>query len=330
MSAPCDAPPTVLIRIDESGDFNFRDAQRFRVAVIACVIVPDKSWNAVEEFVDEKKREWGMEAELKAQVMSVDQQMSMLAFLERERLPLVAVVTDSEIFDIEAQRRWRKKQVDLFKEAARRSKRAVEDPLTRERVQRIRTRLPNERRIKPPNFLQYFVLMPWLLSRSFSAANFCFQDLDPEDDSWIFDIAVDPRDGADPGRPGELLRDSVDAIYAGNNGTALFIPPQWPIDHPFRVRNADPEVGAVSPRQLLVGGIQTPDSQADAGLQLADFAAHVIHSVVRTQDEASIAIWQKLRLLMVPTDDGVPIKVWGASDKTTSPEAEERYRRLSG
>ena len=74
--------------------------------------------------------------------------------------------------------------------------------------------------------------MPWLLSRSFSAANFRFRDLAPADDSWTFDIAVDPREGADPGKTGQLLRDSVEVIYAGNDSTALFIPPVYPDEFP--------------------------------------------------------------------------------------------------
>jgi len=248
--------------------------------------------------------------------------------VEKENLPIVGVVTDSEIFDIAAQRRWRIKQVTFFEEAVARSRRATEDPNIQARVARIGRRLPNERRIKPPNFLQYFVLMPWLLARSFSAANFRFRDLPPAEDSWVFDIAVDPRKGADPGKTGQLLRDSVDAIYAGNDSTALFIPPEWPQDHPFLVRNADPEVGVVSPRQLLAKGIQTPESHSDAGLQLADFATHAIHSAVRNGDDEAMAVWGLLQPLMVNTDEGWPLKVWGAHDEPVSATAEERYTRL--
>jgi hypothetical protein len=318
----------MLIRIDESGDFDFRNRSRFRVGAIASVIIPDRRRLIVEAFVAEKKLRWGMETELKAGDMDLGQLMKMAAFIEKENLPIVGVVTDSEIFDIAAQQRWRTRQVARFEEAAARSRRATEDPDIRARVERIRRRLPNERLIKPPNFLQYFVLMPWLLSRSFSAANFRFRDLAPADDSWTFNIAVDPREGADPGKTGQLLRDSVEAIYAGNDSTALFIPPEWPQGHPFLVRNADPEVGVVSPRQLLVQGIQTPDSHSDAGLQLADFAAHAIHSAVRKGDDEAMAVWGKLRPLMVDTDEGSPLKVWGANDETASAAAVERYTRL--
>lgn len=318
----------VLIRIDEAGDFDFRDPERFRVAAIASVIIPDESHSAVKAFVAEMKLRWSMEVELKAGGMTQGQLMEMAAFMKQENLPIVGVVTDSEIFDIAAQRRWRAKQVALFEEAAARSRRAVEDPEIRARVQRIRRRLPSERLIKPPNFLQYFVLMSWLLSHSFSAANFRFRDLAPAEDSWTFDIAVDPREGADPGKSGQLLRDSVDAIYAGNDSTALFIPPEWPDDHPFLVRNADRAVSVVSPRQLLAGGIRTPDSRSDTGLQLADFAAHVIYSAVRGVDDEAMAVWRELRPLMVDTDEGWPLKVWGANDETASSTAEERYTRL--
>lgn len=318
----------MLIRIDESGDFDFRGHSRFWVGAIASVIIPDRRRLAVEAFIAEKKLQWDMEAELKAGDMELDQLVEMAAFIEKENLPIVGVVTDSEIFDIAAQRRWRARQVDLFEEAVARSRRAAEDPDIQARVERIRRRLPNERLIKPPNFLQYFVLMPWLLSRSFSAANYRFRDLPPAEDSWTFDIAVDPREGADPGKTGQLLRDSVDAIYAGSDSTALFIPPEWAEDHPFLVRNADPEVGVVSPRQLLAQGIQTPESNSDAGLQLADFAAHAIHSAVRNGNDEAMAVWERLRPLMANTDEGWPLKVWGANDQTINPAAEERYTRL--
>lgn len=318
----------MLIRVDESGDFDFRDCNRFWVGAIASVIIPDRRRSTVETFVTEKKLQWGMEAELKARDMEQGQLMEMAAFIEKENLPIVGVVTDSEIFDIAAQRRWRTEQFALFEKDAARCRRVAEDPDTRVRVERIRRRLPNERLIKPPNFLQYFVLMPWLLARSFSASNFRFRDLAIAEDSWVFDIAVDPREGADPGKTGQLLRDSVDAIYAGNDSTALFIPPEWPHDHPFLVRNADPEVGVVSPRQLLTRGIQTPASHSDAGLQLADFVAHAIHSAVRDGDEGAMAVWEKLRPFMVKTDEGWPLKVWGAHDEPVSTTAEERYTRL--
>lgn len=320
----------MLIRIDEAGNFDFRDSERFRVAGIASVIVPDRSRSAVETFVAEKQVQRNMEDELKAHGMDQEQLIEMVAFMEQENLAIVGVVTDSEIFDIAAQRRWRTKQVALFEEAAARSRRAVEGAEIRARVERFRRRLPKERLIKPPNFLQYFVLMPWLLSRSFSAANFRFRDLVPTEDSWAFDIAVDPREGADPGKSGQLLRDSIDAIYAGNDSTALFIPPEWPHDHPFLVRNADTEVGVVSPRQLLADGIKTPDSRSDNGVQLADVAAHVIHSAVRRQDNEATGAWRKLRPLMVVTDEGWPLKVWGANDETASATAEGRYRALLG
>lgn len=318
----------MLIRIDESGDFDFRDRSRFWVGAIASVIVPDRRRLTVEAFIAEKKLQWGMETELKAGDMEQEQLMEMAAFIEKENLPIVGVVTDSEIFDIAAQRRWRTEQFARFEKAVARSRRAAENPGIQALVERIRRRLPNERVIKPPNFLQYFVLMPWLLARSFSAANFRFRDLPPAEDSWSFDIAVDPRKGADPGKTGQLLRDSVDAIYAGNDSTALFIPPEWPKDYPFLVRNADPEVGVVSPRQLLAGGIQTPESHTDAGLQLADFAAHAIHSAVRFGDDGAMAVWERLRPLMVDTDEGWPLKVWGAHDEPASAAAEERYTRL--
>lgn len=318
----------MLIRGDESGDFDFRDRSRFWVGAIAGVIIPDRRRLTVEAFVAEKKLQWSMEAELKAGDMQQKQLMEVAAFIEKESLPIVGVVTDSDIFDITAQRRWRTEQFARFEKDAARSRRAAEDPDIQARVERIRRRLPSERLIKPPNFLQYFALMPWLLARCFSAANFRFRDLAPAHDSWTLDIAIDRREGADPGKTGQLLRDSIEAIYAGNDSTALFIPPEWPQDHPFLVRNADPKVGVVSPRQLLAQGIHTPGSHFDAGLQLADFAAHVIHSAVRNGDDEAMAVWEKLRPLMVNTDEGWPLKVWGAHDEPVSATAEERYARL--
>jgi hypothetical protein len=199
----CD-PQVMLIRVDESGDFDFRDCNRFWVGAIASVIIPDRRRSTVEIFVAERKLQWGMEAELKARGMEQGQLMEMAAFIEKENLPIVGVVTDSEIFDIAAQRRWRTEQFTLFEKDAARSRRVAEDPDTRVRVERIRRRLSNERLIKPPNFLQYFVLMPWLLSHSFSAANFRFRDLPPAEDSWTFDIAVVPARAPTRVRPGNF------------------------------------------------------------------------------------------------------------------------------
>ena len=270
-----------------------------------------------------------MPEELKACEMNSSQLMEMVKFFEAQDLRVVGVVTDSRIFTIEAQRRWRALQVEKFEEAATRSRRAIEDSIVRDRVARLRTRLPSERHVKSSNFLQYFILMPWLLSRALSAGLLAYRQFLPDADSWVFDVAVDPRDGADPGKPGELLRDSLDAILASDDGTALLIPAEWPADHPFKVRNADPEVGAVSSRQIFAQGICTPDSHADDGLQLADFAAHVIYSAVRDGDSKAMTIWRRLRSLAMPTNDRRPLMIWGAPDEEVSIEDEARYARLA-
>jgi hypothetical protein len=314
------------IRVDESGAFDFHDPQRFAVAVIAAVIIPDHSWAAVTEFVDEKKREWDMPIELKGNAMGGTQLSEVAEFLQRERLRIVAAVTDSRIFSLEAQRRWRALQVEKFEAAVSVSRQVEIDPTTRDRVRRLQTRLPSERHVKPPNFLQYFVLMPYILSRSLSAGLVCFRTL--PSDSWVFDIAVDPRDGADPGKAGKLLRDSVDAIFASDKKTTLLVPGEWPDDHPFKVKNADPEVGELSPRQILARGIQTPNSHEDPGLQIADVVAHSIFSAVRDGDDEAVAIWGRLQGLMMPTEDGRPVMVWGAHDEAATPADERRYLRL--
>jgi hypothetical protein len=318
------------VRVDEAGSFDFRKHERFAVGAIAAVVIPDTRWSAVKTFVKEKQQLWDMPRELKACNMKELELGEMAEFFQTQGLPVVGVVTDSKIFSIDAQKRWRSLQVEKFKEAAARSTRAIDDPLVRDRVARLHTRLPSERHVKSPNFLQYFILMPWLLSRALSTGLLAYRDLPSDADSWIFDVAVDPRDGADPGKPGELLRDSLDAILASDDGTALLMPAEWPVDHPFKVRNADPEVGAVSSRQIFARGICTPDSHTDAGLQLADFVAHVIYSVVRDEDDEAKVLWEKLQPQALPTNDGRPLMIWGAPDEGASAEDEGRYERLFG
>lgn len=96
----------VRIRVDEAGDFNYRDRSRFWVSVVAGVVIPDNRWAAVEAFVAERRRRWDM-PELKAAHMDDSQLMDVAQFIIAEDLPVAAIATDSRIFTADAQREWR-------------------------------------------------------------------------------------------------------------------------------------------------------------------------------------------------------------------------------
>ncbi|MDQ4144161.1 MAG: hypothetical protein M3198_10545 [Actinomycetota bacterium] len=206
------------IRIDEAGDFNYRDETRVWISVVGGIVIPDKRWASIEAFVVDRK--WTM-PELKAAEMTDAQLLEVAEFIVAHDLTVGAIATDSHIFTADAQREWREKQVAGFRAAADRSRRAVEDEQTAERVERLRRRMHQERYIKQPSYLQYGILMPWLLSHLISASLLVYRALPPDDDSWGMDIVLDAQSGADPGKAGELLRDTIEAIFAGDERTAL-------------------------------------------------------------------------------------------------------------
>jgi len=318
------------IRIDEAGDFSYKDETRLWISIVAGVVIPDKRLSALEAFVTERKARWGM-SELKAVDMDDSQLMEVAEFIIAEDLTVAAIATDSRIFSADSQEQWREKQVAVFRAAADRSRRAVEDKETAERVQRLRRRMHQERHIKQPNYLQYGILTPWLLSQLISASLLVYSGMAPEDDSWVMDIAMDARHGADPGKPGELLRDSIEAIFAGDDRTALRMPGGWPPDHPFRVKNTDPEVDVISGRQVLAQGINPRSSHNDPGLQLADFVAHLVLTLLRDpDDELALRAWTALVLAprVMPTEDGWPIKVWAWPADEVAEDDRRRYERL--
>src|SRR5579875_1725917 len=215
------------IRIDEAGDFSYHDKTRLSISVVAGIVIPDQSWDAVEQFVRARQSAWDM-TELKAGEMDDTQLMDVAEFVIAENLTVAASATDSHIFTADSQALWRERQLAVVTAAAARSRRAVEDTQVAERVARVQRRTRKERHIKQPNYLQYGILMPWLLSHLLSASLLVYRTLAPEDDSWLMDIIIDERPGADPGKAGDLLRDSVEAIFASDDRTALRMPGEWP------------------------------------------------------------------------------------------------------
>jgi len=318
----------MYLRFDESGDFDFRNSERFALAVVAGVAIPDRSWAEVEAFVAAKTAAWGMPREIKGSALDQEQQAEVIEFLAAAGIAAVAVISDSRIFPAEEQSCWRQRQMKLFEAAVERSRRVHEDQAVRERVEDIARWLPNEQRLKQPNFLQYFILTPRLIALGVAAALRANRDLAWDQDRWTFEIAFDPREGADPGKAGKLLRASIEAIFVSDERTALMMPAEWPDDHPFKVRNADSETGCLSPRQVFIAGLETRDSHEDPGIQLADVVAHVIFSALRHGTEDDLALWRRLRPLMYVTEEQLPFYAWHAPRKLISDEEEARYRQL--
>ncbi len=316
------------IRIDEAGQFSFKSASPLALCVVAAVVYPDSKVAAVEEFVAEKRHDWEMPRELKAGEMDEGQLLEVAGFFVDADLRLVGIISDSEIFGPKAQRAHRAAQVAEFERSAAASKTAAGDPSKSAAIARLRTRFHNQRHISAPDFFQYAVLMPWLLARALSAGAIGYTTLLPPAESWSFDIAVDPREGANPGKAGEALRDVVGPIFAADTRTELVVPGEWPADHPFYRRNGIGEEKRVATDRILSGGLRTPRSDEDAGLQLADYAAHVLYSLAHRGEEAALAAWRLLAPLAMRTDEGLPVKVRAAVDADPSPWQKERYRRF--
>lgn len=316
------------VRIDEAGDFNYANLDRFRVSVLAGLVIPDGQWDAVQRSVHELAASWGVD-ELKANAMNTEQLMVLARLVADHELTVAAIATDARIFTAEAQRRWRDRQTAVFLEAVDRSTRAKNDPDVVERVGRTRRRINHDRHIKQPNFLQYGILAPWLLAHLTCAALYAYRDLPPDLDSWLMDYVVDAKEGADPGKAGKLLRDNIEYILVRDPRTSLFVPPEWPVDHPFKVRNRDWEQPVISPRKVFADGIVSDHSHLDAGLQLADFVAHVIWSVIRNPGDAASDVWALLARRVMPTPEGPPIKVWAWPAENLPEDDVRPYERLA-
>lgn len=316
------------IRMDEAGQFSFRSTSPLSLCVIAAVVYPDSKVAVVEEFVAEKKREWEMPRELKAGEMDEEQLLEVAEFFVNADLRFVGIISDSEIFGPEAQDAHRAAQVAEFERATAASKTAAGDPRKAEAIERLRTRLHSPRHISAPDFFQYAVLMPWLLARALSAGTVGYQALLPPEEHWSFDIAVDPREGADPGKAGEALRDIVQPIFAADARTELVVPGKWPPDHPFYQQNGIGEEKRVATDRILASGLRTPDSHEDLGLQLADYVAHVLYSLAHRGEKGALAAWRLLSPSAMRTEEGRPVKVRAAVDADQSPWQEERYRRF--
>jgi hypothetical protein len=317
----------VKIRIDESGDFDFSSDRRFWVAVVAGVVIPDDRWAAVEAWVDAYNQLRGTE-EIKAKDLDESELVEAMEFLVSEEILAGAIATDSRVFPYERQLEWRGEQFEIFEEAVERSQRARRNPEVRARVERLRRRMDATRHISTPDYLQYAILMPWLLGHLMKAALTRYRSPAYASDSWAFDIVLDEKGGADPGKAGQLLRDSVEAIFASDPRTELALPAEWSGDHPFLRRHTDPERGTVTVPRVLAGGIRAAQSHRDPGLQLADLVSHLVWRAVRDPDDTAAAkAWRALGKTLSPTDDGWPIKVWAR--EPAGPEDEARYLGLA-
>jgi len=318
------------IRIDEAGDFNYHDETRLSISVVAGIVIPDQSWDAVEQFVRARQSDWDM-TELKAGEMDDAQLMEVAELVIAENLTVAASATDSHIFTADSQALWRERQLAVVTAAAARSRRAVEDKQVAERVARVQRRTRTERHIKQPNYLQYGILMPWLVSHLLSTSLLVYRTMAPENDSWLMDIVIDERPGADPGKAGDLLRDSVEAIFASDDRTALRMPSEWPSNHPFKIKNTDPEVDTISVRQVLSGGINPGVSHDDAGLQLADYVAHLVFALLRDpNDQGAQRAWRALVRAprVMPMQDGRLIRVMAWPGEHMTEADKLRYERL--
>lgn len=318
--------PRVKVRIDESGDFDFSNEERFWVCTVAGVVIPDGRWPAVEAWIHAQNQTREVD-ELKASQLGDSDLVEAAKFFAAENLVTGAIVTDSRVFPFKRQLDWRRRQFEIFTKAAKQSRRAREVPEIAGKVERLRRRMDRARHVSPPDYLQYAILMPWLLAHLMKAALLRYRGPAFRGDSWAFDIVLDEKGGADPGKAGQLLRDSVEAIFASDARTELRVPVEWSSDHPFLRRHIDPERGTITVPRILSGGIGAERSHHDAGLQLADLVAHVVLRAVRNpEDSAATEAWRALGTTLMPTDNGWPIKVWASDD--AAPADEERYRRL--
>jgi hypothetical protein len=285
---------TVRVRIDETGDFDFRPGW-WRLGLVVAVILPDRAWPAVETFVAARAAEWDVE-ELKAKDMTTSQRLEVVDFIVSHELTVVAVGADSELFPMTDQRRWRTDQTAVFEAAVDRSTRAKSDPEVQARVARTRRFLSMDRLVSSPDYLQYAIIMPRLVADAASAALCAYRRMEPARDGWGIDILADAKKGADPGRAGRLLRDITEPILAGDKKLALGLPVEWPPDHPFILRNADPVTGTIPALKAIGGGVRSAGSETDPGLQLAGTAAHVILRALRDPgDGATQTAWRMLR-----------------------------------
>lgn len=83
------------------------------------------------------------------------------------------------------------------------------------------------------------------------------------------------------------------------------------------------------PRKVFADGIVSDHSHLDAGLQLADFVAHVIWSVIRNPGDAASDVWALLARRVMPTPEGPPIKVWAWPAENLPEDDVRPYERLA-
>jgi hypothetical protein len=309
---------------DESGDFAF-PTEGYDVYVQAGLLCPDSFVEKVEHYVDNLKRELGVD-ELHAAELENEQLIGICRFLNGGPLQLVGQATDTQVMTDEQITQHRKRQAAQLEENLEQYKRAggkwegAEAWYTRH-IKRAQL----ASRVNNAEYVQADMLVGLIHAGLFkSLVRFL-------DDGWRDDL-VDLHfilDGKLPGKlaAGEKELNVLLLPRLGSNDYELVVPTTWyeqPI-HPFIEKFSTGE-GKLSLNGVFEHGLRFESSHDHAGLQLVDTVAYVIRkAILEPENDVIHRAYAEIRENLRTERDGQALRLVRYDGGDESVE-EARYR----
>jgi hypothetical protein len=294
---------------DESGDYAF-PTDRFDCYVQAALICPDSFGDAVDSFVADRKREWGVD-ELHATDLRPEQVLAIAQFIGESECQLLAHLTDTVLVNSEGIAQFRLDQAAKLKNNLdwyrRESTKAIGAPVKEIEDWMLRQikRAGLNSQISHGEFVQAHYLIE-LIADALQKSLYWFYEDRWRDDFQEFEFILDGKLPEKMAAGEKYLNDSIVPVLGSRRHKSIGLLETWNEEprHPFvekfelahgRVRGEDVE-GVIDLKRVFENGLRFESSSEHSGLQLVDAVAHTVRAaVLLPSDEVAQAAYDALR-----------------------------------
>jgi len=284
----------VHIGIDGSGTFAVDSAQPGSPGVVAAVVVAERNRPALERYVRDKCKEWGLE-ELHAVELSLRQLQEVCAWIGGgELLVWTAALTDSALFPDDKLEDWRERQAgELVEATSTVTSERLEEILSRRSLEwhLSRIRADGQRSLPTPHFVEHLFVLPRVIGDAVQAAVDAHDGPEWQDEFDALQVWIDDSSAKDAKTQ---VRDLVKPILA-SPGLALVPPRRGGVDHPLFTKHVrDGRRGDIL--SLIGDRIEFVDSRTEPVCQLADVVAWTVRRYAeRPTAEQAARLYRLLR-----------------------------------
>ena len=328
---------------DESGDYAFPE-DRFDCYVQAALICPDSIGDALDSYVSDRKRAWGVD-ELHATDLQPEQILDVAQFIGQSECQLLAHLTDTVLVTDEGIAEFRLDQAARLKDNLdwyrRESTKAIGAPVKEIEGWMLRQikRAGLNSQISHGEFAQAHYLIQ-LIAAALQKSLYWYHEDRWRGDFRQFEFILDAKLPEKMAAGEKYLSDSIVPVLGSRRNESIGIPESWKAEpkHPFvenfdlprgRVRGEDVE-GVIDLKRLFESGLRFEESGEHSGLQLADATAFIVRAaVLRPSDGLVQASYDVLRPKL-RNEQGNSLTIHRLRVGTEDRSSLDRYRGLYG